>query len=405
MATLNLVRNKNYYFYSILLFAFLLPLSRAAVSFFIVMLPLMWMFQGDLKDKFVYLWENPLARALSFFLGFTTLSLVWSQNFAVGLDIVRLYGYWLAGFVIMTSLKKEQVRFVISAFLYGMLVSEIIAYGVFFEVWSFKNATVENPVPNMFWIDYSVFLALTSIILLNRIFSEYYEKKEKVFFFFFFLSTTGNLFLGYGRTGQLALFIAIVVMGMLYVHWNRKSLLYLILTVLLTYTAAYNLSNTFQKRVHSGIKDVTSIVEQKYDNSWGIRVVYWFVAYDILKENPLLGVGVGDFESAVIESLQKNDYGISKETKKFMEEQHAHNQFLMVLIQTGLLGLLLMLYIIYKIVTLPIDDQEVKRISILFCTVYFVSCFAEPLWFKQFTLALFVVFVGVVGVWSRKNEN
>lgn len=368
------------------------------------MLPLVWIFQGGFKNKVLNLWSNPLARALLFFLGFTVLSLVWSENVATGFDIARLYSYWLASFVIMAVLQKEQVRYVISAFLYGMLVSEIIAYGVFFEVWSFKNATVENPVPNMFWIDYSVFLALTSIILLNRMFSEHYKKKEKMFFLLFFLSTTGNLFLGYGRTGQVALLVAIVVMGMLYVRWNKKSLLYFILTVLLTYTAAYTLSNTFQKRVHSGIQDVTNIVNQKYDNSWGIRVVYWFVTYDILKENPLLGVGIGDFENAISESLQKNDYGISQETKNFMQTQHAHNQFLMVLVQTGLIGLFLMLYIIYKIVILPIDDQEIKRISVLFCTVYFVGCFAEPLWFKQFTLALFVVFIAIIGIWGRKNE-
>ncbi len=383
------------YYYSSLLFAFTLPLSRASVSFFIILFPLIWLIEGDYKNKFSQVWQNPILKAIVFFLGFTFLSILWTQSLDDGLTIIRLYSYWLGIFVIAISLKKEYFDKIVTAFLYGMLASEIIAYGVFFEIWDFKGATVENPSPFMFWIDYSVFMAFTSILLLSRLFSNKFRLSEKVFIFLFFLSTTGNLFLGLGRTGQAALVVAIIVMVFLYMKPSIKSFFTGIILISLIYTAGYTLSETFQMRVKSAISDITKMSNNKFDSSWGIRVVYWMVTYDILKDNILFGVGIGDYEKTMKEYLDKNDYPINSVTKEFMKEHHAHNQFLMVLIQTGLIGLILMINLIYQMLKVKIDNNEIKILLILFLTVYFVSSMAEPLWFKQFTIALFVLFIGL----------
>ena len=40
------------YLYTIIAFAFVMPLSRAAISFFIILLPLIWIIEGDFKRKF-----------------------------------------------------------------------------------------------------------------------------------------------------------------------------------------------------------------------------------------------------------------------------------------------------------------------------------------------------------------
>ncbi len=308
---------------------------------------------------------------------------------------MRLYSYWLIIFVIATSIKKEQIQSVITAFLLGMFLSEIIAYGVFFELWSFKRASVTNPSPFMFWIDYSVFMAVTSILLLSRLFSEHFSKKEKLFMFLFFLSTTGNLFLGMGRTGQVALVAGIIVMLFLYLKPSLKSFFIGLVLISSIYGAGYTLSDTFQNRVKSAISDISSIQQKHFDNSWGIRVVYWMITYDILKDNPLIGVGIGDYQDTIQEYVEKNSYPISHETKEFIKVNHAHNQFLMSLIQTGLIGLILTLNIIYTLLKTPLYDAEIKRFSILFITIYFVSCMAEPLWLKQFTIVLFTLFVGL----------
>jgi O-antigen ligase len=147
--------------------------------------------------------------------------------------------------------------------------------------------------------------------------------------------------------------------------------------------------------VQSAVHDIKNIQNSNYDSSWGIRVVYWMISYDILKENPLLGVGIGDYEQTIKVFLEKKSYPISESTQNFIAKSHAHNQFLMVTIQTGLIGLLLMLHVIYQLSTMKIENGELKKLSLLFLTVYFVSSMAEPLWLKQFPLALFVLFIGI----------
>lgn len=393
----------KFYFYATILFAFTLPLSRAMVSFFIIFLPLIWIFEGQFKSKFKLIWNHKVLQAIVLFLGFNLLSLLWTQDYNNAQNTLRLYGYWLTIFVLATSIKKDNIQKIITFFLYGMLLSELIAYGVFFELWNFKHASINNPSPFMFWIDYSIFTAFTAILLLSRLFSNHYLKKEKILMFLFFLSTIGNLFLGMGRTGQVAFIVAIIVMIVLHLKINFKSIFITLTLIITIYGAGYIISDTFKTRVQSGISDIQKIQNHNYDTSWGIRIVYWMITYDILKENPFFGVGVGDYEQALKKKLELNNYPISESTQDFMLKYHAHNQYLMVIIQIGLLGLLLLFNIVYQLYRMKIEDDEIKKLSLLFLTIYFISSMAEPLWIKQFTLALFILFVGIFIVASQKK--
>ena len=393
------------YLYLTLGLTFSLPLSRAAVSFFILALGSLWLFEGDLKNKLRYIWQDKLLKSIIIFLIFTALSLLWSSDIKEAFHILRLYSYWLALFVIATTIKKEHTQKIITFFLIAMFISEVIAYGVFFEIWHFKSASPSNPSPFMFWIDYSVFLALTSILLFNRLLSKAYSLKEKIPLALFFISSSTNLFLGYGRTGQVALIVAIFVMVALNFKLNLKSFILSILILLSLYGMAYNLSHTFKTRVNSALSDIHKMQNLDFNSSWGIRVVYWMLTYDTLKKHPLIGVGIGDYKENMAKLLKKNTYPISAQTALFMKSSHTHNEFLLVAMQTGLIGLFLMLNIIYKLIKMKIEDEEIKKLSTLFITIYFVSCMAEPLWLKQFTIVLFIVFIGIFTTHSLQHRQ
>ena len=222
---LKIINYEKLYHYSIVLFAFILPLSRAGISFFIIFLPLIYLLEKDFKRKYHQILSNKVLMALVIFIIYSSLSIFWSSNLEMALHIIRLDTYFLVTFVISTSLKREYIPHVITAFLMGMFISETIAYGVFFELWQFKHAIPENPSPLMIYIDYSIFMALTAILLLNKIVSKHYLLKEKIILSLFFLSVTGNLFLTPGRTGQGAFVIAIIV----YVYYILEFLLNLFL--------------------------------------------------------------------------------------------------------------------------------------------------------------------------------
>ena len=394
------------YYYLILLFAFTLPLSRASVSAFSILLPLLWFLEGNYKEKWLIIQKEKSLIFLLLFIFVNLLSVLWTQNMDDAYRPLRMFMYLGSAFVIATSLDKKHIYTIITAFLYGMLISEIIAYGVYFELWQFKHATPQNPSPFMFHIDYSVFLAFTSILLLNRLVSKIYSLKEKIFIALFFITVTGNLFLSIGRTGQVALIVAIVVMSILHFRLSFKTLFLSSIFLVVLYSLAYFSSPNFKARVTLAQNDITKVLHSNYDSSWGIRALFWRTTANIVIENPF-GVGIGDFKDATKDELQKEKYNtlISAQTKKFMSHNHPHNQYLLILLESGFVGLIAFFAFLFYFIRLKIEDVELKELSLLFITIYSISFLAEPLLLKQFTVALFALFLGLFTLSHSLKED
>lgn len=386
------------YLYLTLSLAFVMPLSRAAISFFILALVFFWFLEGDFKRKFEQIKSSKILFYIGIFYFIVLFSAILSSNIETALKFIRLYAYWIVIFVIATSLKREYINTIITAFLLGMFVSEVIAYGVFFNIWKFGIATIQNPSPFMIHIDYSVFLAFTSLILFNRIISKNYSLKEKIFLLLFFCSTTGNLFLSTGRTGQVAFIFGIIVMFFLCYKFHIKTFIYSFLSLLIIFTLAFSFSKSFKKRVFQANSDIVKIASGDLNSSWGIRVAYWMVSYEILKENIIFGVGTGDYKEAITKTLEKKEFSkFPKKMKEFMIRQHTHNQFLMVIIQMGLVGIFMVILIFYQLLKVSLGLNN-RNMFVLFLVIYFISCMADPLWYKQFTLVLWLLIVGLISI-------
>ncbi len=383
------------YHYLLLAFAFTLPLSRATNSLFVALLILLFFLQGNYKKQYDILKRSSFALAIFAFIAFTVLSLLWTENYTTGLNGKLLYLYWLAIFPIALNVKKEQIFSVISAFILGMLVSEILSYGMFFEFWTIRGHGKAYPSPFMMHIDYSIFLAFTAVILLNRLLSSRYSKKEKWALLFFFITITGNLFINDGRTGQLAFIAGIFATVFIHYKLTFRSLFTSLLLVLVIFTAAYQFSDKFQERIHAAQHDIAQMQQGNLDSSWGIRVAMYTVASDIFKENPLIGVGVGDFNDAARDALKKNDHGFGKDVVAFIPKYHFHSQYLNTLVQGGSLGLFLLLFIFYQFSKLSIDILELKELNLLIIVLFLVGFIPEPLLMKQFTNTLFILFAGL----------
>ena len=391
-------------YYSILLFAFIVPISRAGISFFVIFLPLLWLIDGKYQEKFQKIKSNKFLLFLAFFIVYSLLSSLWSENLEMAFKHIRLNLYFITLFVIATSIKKEQIAKVITFFLYGMLVSEIISYGIFFEMWKFNDATVSNPVPFMHHIHYSVFLSFTAILLLNRIFSKNYTIKEKILFSIFFMTATGNLFLAEGRTGQVIFLVGIILITVLHYKIQLKSLFFSSVLILLTLFMAYQLSDTFKNRLEVSLNDIKNISKMDLNGSLGIRIAYYMTSLDIIENNIIFGVGLGDYIDETKEVLKQEKYNfLSEETKEFMGSYSPHNQFLLILLQQGLIGFIGFIYLIYLLIKTPIENEELKKLFIIYIIIFLLSCMTTPPLKSQFPLSLFILFIGIFI--SQRKEN
>lgn len=383
------------FYYSALVFAFTLPLSRAAVSFFILWFVVLFLVRRDFRTSWKMIKSNRALQAMGLFIAFMFASLLWSEDTHETLNQIRLYSYWIIVPILAVTLKKEWLPNIITAFLSGMFISEIIAYGIYFEWWTYKNSIPDCPSPFMTHIHYSIFLATTSILLLSRLLSDRYTWQSKLPMLLFFLTSTGNLMLSGGRTGQLALLVAIAVAVIIHYRLTIKSFFIFVTLSTILFVGAYTTLNLFQKRADMAISDVKQFQEGNFDTSWGLRAAFWVVTYDIVREHPLIGIGIGDYKEAAAETLAKNNHGFSPATVEFCSTMHYHNQYLMILAQTGLIGFALMLWMLIELFRLKIEDQDLREFSKLGLTVFVVSSIAEPLWILQFPIILFVFVVSI----------
>ena len=383
----------QYINYVAMIYAFLLPLSRAGIGILSGLFIVFWLLEGNFKQKFLMYKNNKVIMALLMFLVWNIFSLFWTEQTYEAARIMKRYWYLLPMFVLMASLKKEYISKVLSSFVFGMFVSEVIAYGVFFEWWTCCKATVDNPSPFMHHIEYSVYLALTALILLNRIFN-FYSLKYKIFYTLFFVTVTGNLFLTAGRTGQIAFVIGLFVLTILSFEHKLKAFLASMIIGGLVLTVAFNVSSTFSERIIMGKNNIVNVIkDENYCTSWGSRVGAWIVSKDIIIRHPIIGTGQVDNMKEFHQIIDEKYPSMQCMHEFFM---HLHNQYLQVLTGMGLVGLILFLTIFYSLGKMPIREKELDHIKYIYLFILAFAFIPEVLWSRQFSLALSAFIFGVL---------
>lgn len=406
-------RNINYekvYLYLLIAFAFILPLSRAAITFFTILFPLIWLIEGDFKRKFNQIKENKVILILGLFIIFGYMSLSWTEvpnikdGFSSVTKTIRLILVPLI--IVITTLRPEHISKVITGFLMGMLISEILSYGIFFELWilPFGSGIPMDPTPFMHHLDYSTFLTFTALLLLNRFFSTP-DWRFKSFYFIYFLFVTSNLFLNGGRTGHFAFAISIFVVGFLNIKNKFIAFFSMLLLVISIFYAAYEISPVFKQRFDQGSIEVSKIQEGhsgKYEGSFGLRLGAWIVSKDIIKDNFFFGTGAGTEGPKLNEYAKKH---IEKELNAVAKLGSYHNEFVQIFVGFGIIGFTLYMMMWFYIGKLKIEDRSISNLRYIFITVFFTASQVENIFENQFPMAMFVLFIGIFIVMNKENEK
>jgi O-antigen ligase len=126
--------------------------------------------------------------------------------------------------------------------------------------------------------------------------------------------------------------------------WKQKA--FLLLSLLIGATLTYEMSPHLHNRVSSAITEYQArIPGQHTDTSIGERLEFYTTALQIIKEKPLFGVGTGGLPTAYAQHSQ----GISEKFPHGIYLTNPHNEFLMISVQTGFIGLSLLLFLFYTL--------------------------------------------------------
>ena len=385
----NLNLDKIYQFLLIIL-AFLMPLTVFGGNLIIVIICILWLFSGNYKSKFNQIINNKLMIASIMFYCLHLLGMLWTEDLAWGLHILHKMWYFLLLFpVLFTIVRKDYISYYITAFLLAISITEVCSYLVWFEVIEpFKNATVENPTPFMSHISYNPILAFAIYLVLHEIF---FNKKITNFVFslysFFAISMIVNMFITGGRAGQVAFFAMLVVLIIQILDKQRiKSLITIFIVIPGIFFAAYQTSDLFQQRVNSAVHE-TLIYDNKSLNSIGYRITFALNSWEVVKENPIIGIGTGDFP---IEYKKINQIN----TPEKPNTTNPHNMFTLIVMELGVIGLISMLSIFYYQIKLSFNSSNrfIRDVGITLPFLFLVIMWSDSYLLGHYTTLMYVFF-------------
>lgn len=387
---ISITKNTKMINYLIILYALMIPLSLDILRVTAILMIIFWIREGEFTKKFSDLKEQPLFLAFFFLICLLLLSLLWTdyENLRTGVKYITRYWYILPMFVIYTSIDKKFIPITLSAFLTGMLISELVSYSIFFEFITIEGLSHKDPSPFMQHTLYSVFLAFSAGILLNRMLTSEYIK-HKIVYTIFFTTITANLFINSGRTGQfLFLFVLASVLVGHYKITFKSVFTTLSLLLILPYLA-FTFSPNFKTRILQTYNNLNNL---SYSTPIGARIGLNIVAKDIFLENPIIGVGVGDYLSKKDEMVQQK----YQDRKRVKDLVHYHNQFAEFAVIAGIFGLFSYIFIFISLIRTKITDIRINTIKYILVSSIAIASLSDAMFHLNRPLSLFALFAGLI---------
>ena len=391
---------QKYISYILIAYAFSVPISKATTNLFEIIAILLWILEGNWREKFNLYKTNLLSLSIISLIIFSLLSILWHGNPSLTFHYISKYRHFMIIFVFFSSFDSKYMRHIISAFLMAMFISEIFSYAIFFEIIHYKNISPSDPSPFMSHMTYSTILAFALSILIIQLFFET-DLKYRTFYLFFALSATINLFINGGRTGQVIYIILIIFIIFSLIKHKLKALFLSLLILLGTFGIAYNYSDNFYNRANHLKIDISKMLyENDYTESGASRVSLSIVGIETIKDNFLLGTGI----AYKIIDLQTyaNKLNFDGEFMKIFADYH--NAFLTISAQLGLGGIFISLGIIFALFTFPIKSKEFSLMSKIFAISFVLFSFTHNTLHTMNPMVFFALFGGYFNALSNQRE-
>ena len=388
--------------------AFLIPLTVFGANLIIVLIVLIWLFSGNYKLKYRKIMSSKFIVASGIFYLLHIVGLIWTSDLQWGFEMLHKMWYFILFLPILyTIVEKKYIKYYVSSFLLAISFTEVVSYLLWFElIEPFKIVRIPdtlnlmiyragdlahmttNPTPFMSHVSYNPILTIAIYIVYHEIFLN--KKLDRVKFFiysFFAITMTINMFITGGRAGQVMFFTMLAII--IFQFFNTQKIKALFLIAVLTpgiFFTAYTTSNLFQTRVDAAVKNITYYSENK-SSSVGLRITFALNSWEVIKKNPIIGVGTGDFPIEYKKINKINTPGLPNTT-------NPHNMYTLVAMELGALGIISMLSIFYYQIKLSFNSSNkfIRDVGITLPLLFLVIMLSDSYLLGHYTTLMFVFF-------------
>lgn len=184
------------------------------------------------------------------------------------------------------------------------------------------------------------------------------------------------VFLNQGRTGYVALFVGLSTLFLLRARLTPLRTLFGLGAIVLLFVGFYATSPNFKSRTDDLIREVQT---QDGRTPNGLRMSFFQVGFQVIADNPVLGLGTGSFAEAYAPTAKK----VWPEGSELAVARHQpHSEFVLVAVQLGLLGALVYFAMLGTLGAAALAGRSYETDSLaLLWTIYVVtSSFNSLLW-------------------------
>ncbi|MDC1318119.1 O-antigen ligase family protein [Candidatus Thioglobus sp.] len=381
------------YHYLLVAIAFQMPITVFGANLIIVIICLLWLLSGDYKSKFNLIIDNKFILASIVFFSLHVIGLLWTEDIIWGLHIVHKMWYFLLLLpVLYTVVRKEYIGTYVSAFLLAIALTELLSFLVWFEIIDeFKNATISNPTPFMSHISYNPIITFAIYLVSHKVlFNKKLSRAKRYIFSFFVISMIFNMFITGGRAGQVMFFAMMGILIFQYFHGQKfKAILAIFIIIPGIFLAAYQASDTFKYRVDIAIINLQNF-ELNKDSSVGQRITFAVNSWDVVKKNPIIGIGTGDFPAEYKKVNLKN----TPELTVLANATNPHNMYILILMQIGFIGLISLLSIFYYQIKLSFMSKNkfIRDVGLTLPLLFLIIMWSDSYLLGHYTTLMYIFF-------------
>ena len=400
--------NRRIFFINILfvIFAFVFAFDETKVRLIYAVILLLWLTVIQ-KDALLEVFKAPVILSLLFLatiIGFSAFYI--SDNGIYTMKMVdRILMYLLVPMIMaVTSIRQSYIPKIIGSFILGMILNEIISYGILFHLWLHLNDE-GYPVYFMHHVFYSVLLSFVLMLLVYRV---VYEKNMilKILEVIFIVTMFGNLIISGGRTGQITLLATFMLTFMIYKKVTLKTLVSIIVLPIIVFALTYKVYEPFEERTKMFISDTQNIINHgNYNTSFGNRVFAYVLTAKMLEvsdlKTVLIGSGIDNVQETKNAFIARYFPQTPNMQTGFMQ---FHSSYVDIIWWVGLVGFAFMILFLIAILRIKVQDNQMRYIKI---SLFFVLLFAyipDSSLTNQHVMMLTVIFVSLLLI-QEKHER
>lgn len=395
----------------LLALAFLIPVYENFVPITIIFLSALWLMDGGFKNKFRNLIKNKTGFIFFGFYILYVIGMLYTSDFSRGIfDLevkLSLFVFpmiFFSGTEIIRNFNPDKIMksFVAGCFTISLFLS-VRALSIYSHTKEIGSLCYENLSFQM----HPSYLAMYLNFALIVIFFDFFDgKKLKILFavrLFLFLFFIAFIIMLSSKAGILCFLINALFM-MVYLLYKKKyitvlvaaviSILMVILLADIAKVAGTRIKTAFD--VFVNYKSISNLS----DESTSDRILIWRASANVIRENPVLGVGTGD----VRDELQ-NEYKRGNIPFIFEKKLNSHNQYFQTGVAIGITGLIILILSLAVPFYLAVKNRS--WIYVFFLLLMIINFLFESMLERQAGVVFYAFFNALLYSWNLllKNDN